>query len=225
MVLCPANTIKGNPHKNPMENKLLVQVVALPTKPITKEQEEADNYASGYVYRDNRLYLHGTIVHLYLVSNEDIKNGDWVLIKLDNKWELQRAAESFPSMPHCKRIEATTDPAFNLPLIGNDFIIQYADSNGNIKEITIEMWDAGDSEYTGEGGVGGWTSNWKPNTRKNNTVIIIHPSKTSWSREEVEKEMLLFAGYCRLYDIDADASHDCSTEKLLAFYINKGGLK
>lgn len=168
-----------------MENKLLVQVVMLPTKPITQEQVEADNYVSGYVFRDNRLYLHGTIVHLYLVSNEEIKKGDWVLIKLDDKWELQRAVENFPSAPHYKKIEATTDPAFNLPLIRNNFLRQYEASNGSIMEVEIEM-----EAIHGKNDAIGVATFETVQPKLYSGCVRILP-KTSWNREEVEKEMLL----------------------------------
>lgn len=100
-------------------------------------------------------------LHLYIISNEDIKEGDWVYRSdLDVVFQANLVTDSFITMlnligaegvmiKYCKKIIATTDPeltidkrhyihalapTLHLPCIPNDFITHYINgyNRGNV---------------------------------------------------------------------------------------------
>ena len=83
--------------------------------------------------------IHVKALNLYLTSKEYITKGVWVLIKIDDKWEVQRAIEDFPSVHHCRKILATTDSTLGLLPIPQSFIEDYVDKEGKIKTVDIRM--------------------------------------------------------------------------------------
>ena len=127
--------------------------------------------------------------HLYFISDREIKEGDWFIfqnleirkcIDVDGKFINCRSNSStkdFTSVhsDFCSKIEASTDPSLNLPLIPQSFIEEYVAKQGKIDEAMIEMTGRDHPDYPF----------FKvPKTCKDNTVII-SPVKDSFTRGEV----------------------------------------
>lgn len=148
--------------------------------------------------------------HLYLVSNREIKEGDWTIHLATNTIYQCKHVVHDNKVIDCKKIEATTDTslvthpthyedgtkrAFHttsvIPQIPQSFIEAYVKANGKIEEVSIEI------ETVGKYGnilLAKSPHNNKTNsdmsiyidivkTRSDNTVII-HQAKT-YTRDEV----------------------------------------
>ena len=125
--------------------------------------------------------------HLYLISNREIKEGDWLYSNITNSFCQRINMADGYNKNVFKRIEVTTDTSLNLPLIPQSFIEKYVSVQGNIKEVMIEIVDNRNEEWFGDNETGQpfWNSKIEIKTRKDNTVII-HPIKDNWNREEVK---------------------------------------
>jgi hypothetical protein len=142
--------------------------------------------------------------HLYLVSEptkeqrrigiEEIKEGDYIIYK--NKFidkvtgydvigpfgTWDRKYQSF----ECYKVEATTDPSLNLPLIPQSFVEEYVSKQGKIDEVYIEVEihyeeDTSKDYIVGRGQPAIRIMNIK--TNYDNAVIICSTTE-SWTREE-----------------------------------------
>lgn len=84
--------------------------------------------------------------HLYLVSEEEIKEGGVYLAYFPNKApEIHiRKDGLIPTDAGRKKVVATTDKFLSLPLIPSSFIEKWINEQGKIKEVRIE-WDARNS--------------------------------------------------------------------------------
>ncbi len=74
------------------------------------------------------------------------------------------------------KIEATTDPSLELPLIPQSFITKFVELQGKIDEVMIDMINIPNfkvMEYS-----------YKPKLRSDNTVIV-SKVKDTWTRDEV----------------------------------------
>jgi len=84
----------------------------------------------------------GNCQYLYILSDDEKKEGDWCYISGDHlgrridKWT--DGIESFTGNGIWKKIIATTDSSLKLPLIPNYFIKEYCEMNGKIEEVMIE---------------------------------------------------------------------------------------
>ena len=84
--------------------------------------------------------------------------------------------------PHFAKIEASTDPLLDLPLIPQSFIRKFAEKNGEIKEVLLECgkvyqdWDE-DEAYEFELQV---------MTRLKDNTCIVHPVSV-WSMEQIKE--------------------------------------
>lgn len=164
-----------------METKLKCKVVMLPT-------EKAVNL---YKHKDKGLMLlaplkheincyNGSNQHLYFTSDREISVGDLSLWKS----EIVRATSSLLTVG--QRIEATTDPTLELPLIPQSFIEKFVEKQGEIKEVMVEMCDRALYDSPHVTGI---------SVRKDHTVIC-SPVKDTWTREEVEELFLQFVKDC-----------------------------
>lgn len=133
-----------------MDNKLLVDVVMLPTEekyfdsPVLWYAGEAwklqffdkfasaANKASGYKPQ-----------HLYLTSSEEIKEDDWMI----REWYPPTGSfrrdvyqyKPYMKSPSHRRIEASTDPSLGLPLIPQKWIEEvYVPAQGKVKQVYIQ---------------------------------------------------------------------------------------
>lgn len=132
---------------------------------------------------------------LYLVSDREIKEGDWVWDgRLDPQppdWPIYRVEES-DDIPDKgtpdRKIEATTNPFLGLPLIPQSFIEEYASEQGKIDEVKIEIYSKELAErlgydYRKPRGVCG------NNPSHPEGEVIILPIKDSWNRDELKKAL------------------------------------
>ena len=107
--------------------------------------------------------------HLYLVSDEEIKEGDW-FVSLKIKGIYKANPENVKTLSNYKveyihKIIATTDKSLGLPLVNHDFIEAYVKAEGNINEVMVEY------EY-GRAYIGQPFLDLIP-TLDNNTIIIV----------------------------------------------------
>lgn len=132
--------------------------------------------------------------HLYILSNDEIKEGDWCIsMNLAYKKPFQCTNLLYAKEYNCKKILATTDTSLKLPQIPTTFIQQYIDAynNGNVIEkclMKVEFGEISESYFDGE--CERLPIHIKLN--ENNEISILPPTvkKQMFSREEVE--VLLF---------------------------------
>lgn len=114
-----------------------------------------------------------TSQHLYFISDRDIKEGDYFLSDYGS-FVLRNCEGGYSEYPSSlkdnKKIEATSDPSMNISLIPQSFVEKFVESQGEIKEVVIEMDSLDIIDFM--------------KTPKDGTVII-HKIKDSWTREEV----------------------------------------
>jgi len=152
-----------------MEKLLVIpfcKVIMLPTKDRSSLGVNENQIPNGRY--DPAVYHEAQ--HLYLVSEREIKEGDWciypnrIIGKLSHPYDGKTFINS-------KKIEATTDPSLGLPVIPQSFIEEYVAKQGNVKEVMVEMMN--DEVFV-----------YDEQSERNNTIII-SPVKESWTREEV----------------------------------------
>jgi hypothetical protein len=195
------------------------KVVMLESKDQTHQVKEGDlfindtrKYSWGKleVLRCERVTQHGhawngtgirtDICHLYITSDDKIKEGDWYLT--DNNKVLQCTKTIFGlvyadndhgrQIKHCRKIIATTDPSLGLPQPSESFIKAYIEAynNGNvIEDILIEVYKEEDYEYS---------YHYHIDLKLKDSNIIIRKVKDSWNRDEVQQ---------LLSDLSADLYH------------------
>ena len=130
--------------------------------------------------------------HLYFLSDEEIKEGDWVYNSGQNivfKWPNHYVKANIKG-EHLKKIIATTDRTLHykislphgegeqsLPRPSNEFLKKYCELGG-IDEVLVEYEEYDWNEYTDTY----WNSKLK--VAPDNTITI-KSIKDSWNREEV----------------------------------------
>lgn len=181
-----------------MKNMKQCKVIMLPTNnqyKLTPEQksESITILESGLGFG----YQNGRHQHLYLVSNDEIKEGDWFI---DTETKLLHQALKSTDLTflnhHTKKhlylkVIATTDSllinddgsgmGIKLPQIPQSFIQAYVREQGKIDEVMVEIEDDRD-KYIGPSYP---LYELKIKLRPDNTVII-HPCRT-YTRVEVIK--------------------------------------
>lgn len=146
----------------------------------------------------NRLYLYNNgynlqinCQHLYFLSDEKIKEGDWYLTFQNGSviGEPRKCEDSSYDFTNCKKIIATTDESLNLPQPSQSFLQKYVKeyNKGNIITKVMVEYEMMYRDMTGEHKAlmltGTEYSKLKINSIDN--TITIRPIKTSWTREEV----------------------------------------
>lgn len=104
--------------------------------------------------------------HLYLVSDKEIKKGDYYWNSITGKGYKNADNGTYDKI--FKKIEYTTDPSLGLPLIPQSFVEEYVQKQGKIEYVYIDMSQFG-----------------TPWLKGNNHEIIILPTKDSYDRDEV----------------------------------------
>lgn len=155
------------------------------------------------------------VQHLYILSDEEIKEGDWYLDNYNNsiiKANINSDHKYYVS--NCKKIIATTDKlqtgsiniglkrekeliAIYLPSPSPEFVKVYikAYNTGKpITEVMVKYVDNGEEDWIGNNANGQpfWNEKWKLKVDSNN-CITIRPVKINWTREEVIQ--LIFLAY------------------------------
>lgn len=149
-------------HLIQIDNKLY-QKCKVHLLPIKREITYRVN--QGDIYLDkNKLYINSKSnhnyhkelcnpQHIYITSDEEIKEDDWYLYWLDNKWELMKCRDQFEAdncnthsmiASNCYKIIATTDQSLELPQIPQSFIEMFITeyNKGNvIEDVMVEYTD------------------------------------------------------------------------------------
>lgn len=194
--------------------KKKVKVHLLPT-------EKAKLYIDGRKLYYNPTTMHIPVKpqpqHLYFTSDEKIEEGDWCIL-LENhyinggvgKYNKEKAiGYGLHNTKFFRKIVATTDKSlkiyesetlasasgFNLktddillPQIPQSFIKEYVKSGGKIDEVEIELDCYEDRQCECKNNSECLNIGIKVDS---NNCVIVHSIKDSWSREEVEKLLLL----------------------------------
>lgn len=197
-----------------MKNTQTMQVVMLPTEDASPIVKFIGNIAKGNLVYEPTLADRDKDEqnqNLYVVSNAEIKEGDWQYTKLHGVTNAKNLLWS--KQENTRKIEATTDKSLNLicghcgnvkiglptgicgicgkfrtkdliPQIPQSFIEAYVKAEGKITEINveIEMLNIDEIRERGKGFLN--QDNSKIKTREDGTIII-HPSK-AYTREEVK---------------------------------------
>lgn len=174
-----------------------IKVVMLPTEKASKiwKDKEEGEIQYGDCHPDNPDWV---AQHLYFLSNEEIKEGDWylnndVLFRADNVFDNGNNPNQ---NKYNKKIIATTDESLKIPYDGttpiskdwsgkslprpsNEFLKKYCELGG-IDEVIVEYEEYDWNEYTDTY----WNSKLK--VAPDNTITI-KSIKDSWNREEVVK--------------------------------------
>lgn len=202
----------GKPHK-------IAQVVMLPTEKdipcknsiiksnITNKLNIFDPYGIGFLNKDKNQVMQ----HLYILSSEEIKEGDWYMYCHFGEWIISNSRETLKNKintlenlnkdDYFKKIIATTDSEVKihvgtcfsmeelfkpLPRPSDDFIKAFVKAQGKITKVLVE-YEAdvyNECPFTCEA-----TSpySYKLKVAKDNTITIkpTQEDKTSWSREEI----------------------------------------
>lgn len=167
-------------------------------------------YVTGHNKEDLKQFLNQNNTqnqHLYILSNEEIKKGDWCYsICNQYNWKYTGDILEIDSLELYKII-ASTDPLLNLPKPSQSFIKKYCKSNGEIDKVMVEYYQQYYHSINDEdNGTNSWTkiskeefeiksskrdyfdefdfNEWLKTNSKNE--VSISPIKNSWNREEIE---------------------------------------
>lgn len=186
-----------------MEQFKRAKVIMLPTENNTYIGKHLDDeiYLSLYTWYLKSLNIPNQRQgqHLYIISDDDIKEGDWFINLLDNSIHQ---ATNWIYVSTCKKIIATTDTSLTIPThYGMDeelpqpsqqFIEKYIESYNKseiITDVLVEYENNYDLEYyTPQGGIECCKKidNWKLKINSKDNTITIKKVKDSWNREELK---------------------------------------
>lgn len=85
--------------------------------------------------------------YLYVLSKEEIKEGDWFVVRVFGKWKIQQWDRSYAKDKQetnhilyetCKKIIAATDESLALPSIPKEFLKQFCEAGG-IWKVLVEQ--------------------------------------------------------------------------------------
>ncbi len=200
-----------------MEQFKRAQVIMLPTKEKSNTIK-VNNTLLYYKEKDNPVLGCYQPQHLYIISDEEIREGDWVLC-LDEtdstvmNWNINQCIFKHikgGNCTQCKKIIATTDTSltikhkyssylrdWNLPQSSQQFIEKFIEeyNKGNIiTNVLVEyetLKTTANNKHFGEGHIYSITNKLKINPKDN--TITIKKLKDSWNREEVSNLIKLFA--------------------------------
>jgi len=182
---------KGNVTRNPFK----VPITIIENGKMINSLERCD-----FPSKEDKFY------HLYILSDEEIKEGDWCF-DLDFKRVFYCSDSSREKYLNSKKIITTTDESLvlkenisksteecwkytSLPRPSDDFITAFVKAQGKIIEVLVE-YEFGSIEESYFNDNGDEVLPIKLKVSKDNTITIkpIQEEKTSWSREEVKKLM------------------------------------
>ena len=128
-----------------------------------------------------------TKYHLYLVSDDEIRVGDWYC-STDRrtseygviKCETQRLQDLLANaivgeVEKYKKIITTTDPTLELPLIPQEFVKSYCDEP--VDEVFVEVVPKYNIQVNGQG---------IQKSVFHHHEVILYPVETSWNKEQIE---------------------------------------
>lgn len=117
--------------------------------------------------------------HLYIITNDEIKEGDYFYA---DEYHTPEKAYNMESplvngfiQDHCKKIIASTDYTLGLPLIPEGFVKKYVELQGKIDKVMVEYWDYIKEDEDWDDNIGAISHDIhivKLKTRRDNTIII-----------------------------------------------------
>lgn len=165
--------------------------------------------------------------HLYLTTDEEIKEGDWVYCPT---FDIHHQYKSNMTLVDGERkIVATTNPKLwekfepvfkgmsgiheiwknkvirkGIPEIGDDFVQAYVREQGMIKEVMLEYEDVGEEDWMGDDYTGEpfWNEKIQLALRPNGTVIISPVKQQLFNRQQV---LSILEHYDRIFKLDTFA--------------------
>ena len=160
--------------------------------------------------------------HLYFVSEREVIINDYYIVELysignsrtsigfrveqcesiiDVCWVNNITGDKTRHIKNCFKVEATTDPSLNLPLIPQSFIEKYVEKQGEIDEVMIEIIeDIGIYIPSDPFRVNETIDYIRGNiikTRKDNTVIVSKVEEKTYSEVEMFLNMQYYMEYCQ----------------------------
>lgn len=165
-----------------MKNKTPYIVKSLSTDDINAPLYKKENlvslqtdYVSRFLRNNKELFNQEEIelYHLYFLSNEEIKEDDWVIDTVSNIVFKGKNTE------YCRKIVYASDTSLRLPQIPYSFIKKYIDENGKIEKVWVEILP---EEWDIEGEV-----------KINEERILITPVKSSFTKDDMIR--VAYIGY------------------------------
>lgn len=181
-----------------MEQFKRAKVVLLPTKQKSNiYKNDKSNLISTRKYLDSPLHNSITNYHLYIISDDEIKEGDWVTDSIEVIQSSSKLVNSqtLVNRREWKKIIATTDTSLkiesklwkttsNLPQPSQQFIEKYIEEYNKgciIKDVLVEYegiissttWEHDEPEE------------WRLKINPKDNTITIKKVKDSWNRNEV----------------------------------------
>ena len=185
------------------------QVVMLPTNKNSSNIAKSINQDILSLYNKNDdKYNQWINQNLYIISDDEIKEGDWFINLLDNSIHQ---ATNWIYVSTCKKIIATTDTSlieniemigtgstylFKLPQPSQQFIEKYIESYNKGKVITDVLVELKSS------GLHYFNEDLRINPKDN--TITIKKLKDSWNREEVIELMKKYCIDIHRYTINSN---------------------
>jgi len=161
--------------------------------------------------------------HLYIISNEEIKDNDWYLdFRIATHPIVSNSPMHVLKVDYYKKIIATTDTSLsiinhsngtwkNLPTPSQSFIEKYVEqynksNKGNkITDVRIEYVDNGEEDWSGDNitGLPVWIECLEP-VVKNDSTIVIKKVKDSFVKDDLPIDIIeSMIAYCeknQIYD-------------------------
>ena len=147
----------------------------------------------GYLIREFYNSVSKSLQHLYITSDEEIKEGDWYIFNVGYASGVKQAdlddIENIHLEIDPKKIIATTDTSLELPQPSQQFIEKYIEeyNKGNIiTEVLIEVeeYEFKQTEWFQEAPYTHKYKEWRLKLDSQNQITI-RKIKDSWNREEV----------------------------------------
>ena len=176
------------------------QVIMLPTKKNSSNIAKSINQDILSLYNKNDdKYNQWINQHLYIISDDEIEDGDWFINLLDNSIHQ---ATNWIYVSTCKKIIATTDTSlieniemigtgstylFKLPQPSQQFIEKYIESYNKGEVITdvLVEYEAMNTTIVNRN-----YNDFEPKVNPKDNSITIKKLKENWNREEVTEILL-----------------------------------
>ena len=120
--------------------------------------------------------------YLYLLSDEEIKEGDWCCKKDVKGWVFKWVDTTNDWYDNSKKIIATTDPSLNLPCFPSSFLEEYVKRYNSKQPMEVE------AKYRLNSDTGNNVTEWEELVlNRGNTISIRFKEEKMYSRGEVEE--------------------------------------
>lgn len=165
--------------------KQLHPIIIVPTEKASRIQGKQGGILSLFNTATKSPYVDAQ--HLYVLSDEPIKDFDKIYFTINGKGYIGVAAVGAVYGEETKKIIATTDESLGIKVIQKSFLPIFVEAYNSGKPITeVELDYATDNNIEGYPEFGG---NGMLKTTESNEVIIFLPEVKMYSRDEVIEKM------------------------------------